>query len=69
MTEMKEQAITLILRMPDEQMSYVMEVLTNVESMATQGQRTDKLKPFFSLAGKVQIDPKAIDHLRKESMI
>ena len=70
MTEIKEQAISLIRRIPDKNMTYVMGFLKNVEALAMQeDSREKKMEKFFSAAGKIQIDSDAIDRLRSESMI
>lgn len=70
MTEIKEQAISLIRRIPDKNMTYVMGFLKNMEALAEQeDSREKKMEKFFSAAGKVQIDSDAIDRLRSESMI
>ena len=70
MTELKEQAISLICGMPDENMTYILGILKNVEALTAQERGPDKkMANFFAAAGKVQIDSDAIDKLRHESMV
>ena len=70
MTVIKEQVIELVRRMPDENMTYILGILKNVEALTIQEpQRDEKMEMFFSAAGKIHIDSDAIDRLRSESMI
>ena len=70
MTEMKEQAVNLIRRIPDKDMTYVLSILKNVDAIAVQESSQEKrMEKFFSAAGKIHIDADAIDRLRSESMI
>ena len=69
-SEGKERAIDIILRIPDESMNHVIGILRNVEALTVDADhRLHKMERFFSAANNIQIDSNAIDSLRGESMI
>lgn len=68
MSETKAKAIDMILRIPDENMTYVIGFLQHLER-EKEARKTRKMQAFFSAAEAVQVDSDAIANLREESMI
>ena len=70
MSESKAKAIDIILRIPDESMTYVIGVLQNLEGLALKpARKTRTMQAFFSAAGQVQVDAEAITDLREERLL
>ena len=53
MTEIKEQAISLIRRIPDKNMTYVLAILKNIEALTMQEANWED--PFYSEENQAQI--------------
>ena len=66
-TEMREQAVDMINRIPDEKMIFVLGILQDLTAMTENNMIQGE--DFFSLAGNIDVDADAVDELRSVSMI
>ena len=70
MTAMKEQAVQIIDRLPDERMPQIIIILENLASLTGTGRpKKGKMKNLLAAAGKIDIDGEAVEELRRESII
>ena len=69
MTQIKQQAVDMINRIPDESMVFVLGILKNVEAMTERREAGSELSDFFSLAGNIDIDEDSVNRFRSISTL
>ena len=69
MSEIKQQAITLIDQIPEEEFSFVFTILQNIVTMLEVKSESGNLQKFKAAAGNVEIDAEAVENYRMANMI
>lgn len=69
MTQMKQQAVEMIRRIPDENMVFILGILQNIEEMTNQRAGEDSLESFRAAARNISIDQEAVEQYRLENMV
>ena len=61
MTQIKQQAIDIIQRMPDKSMVFVVRMLSDIEANPGIQKPNKPMENFFAAAGKINIDKDAVE--------
>ena len=71
MTSIKERAVEMIQKIPDESMIYIVGILQNFISLNSfpEPKQSENMPKFKASAGKINIDTDAVINYRLDNMI